>query len=72
MGEIFVESAISNYFGNYELLPGRATNARVMFWIVPPLLRDRKEAFIDKVALVDQYGNSHWTDKIEFKSTDCS
>ena len=53
------------------LLPGLAVNVGVMFWIIPPLLKDQKESFIDKVALVDQYGNSHWTDKIEFKSTAC-
>jgi hypothetical protein len=65
MGEVLMSSN-----GNI-LLPGHAINVRVWFWIIPPLLKNKKESFIDKIALVDQCGNSHWTDKIEFKSTAC-
>lgn len=66
MGTVMVKDSKSNFHGRYQILPGGYTNMSFDFWITPPF-KKQGESFVADVAVLDQFGNEHWINKINFK-----
>jgi hypothetical protein len=64
-GYVLVRHPENNIYGSYYIMPGHTVPVSADFWIQPPFKKER-ESFKTDLCLVDQFGNSHWSDEIEF------
>jgi hypothetical protein len=62
-GSIDVRLPDRDLFGDYAILPGRMSEA-IGVWMISPAIHKGKHPLRVRVQLVDQFGYSHWTQKI--------
>ena len=68
VGNVMVKDSESKYHGRYQIVPGGYTDMSFDFWIVPPFKKEN-ESFVADIAVVDQFGNEHWINKVTFAYT---
>jgi len=66
-GSILVRHPYQNIYGSYRIPPNFTTDARIDFWIQPPIRREGEE-LAAKFELKDQLGNVHRTQKVKHYS----
>lgn len=54
-----------NVYGRYHIPEEITTDLQYHFWIMPPF-KEKGESFKADIAIIDQFGNEHWIEKIEF------
>ena len=65
-GTVCVGGVSSDRPATKLLLPKRSEECRVIFHITPPL-QNNKELYIDDIAIVDSFGNEHWSRSCRFE-----
>ncbi len=65
IGHAFVRAHDSNTYGTNVIPKGAISDLRFDFFVQPPVAEEGKP-FIADVAMVDQFGNEHWLDGLEF------
>lgn len=69
-GVAHVKDLFSQYWGSYDIPPGKTTRVSIHF-LIPPLKRlKKKKPLILNVAIVDQFNNKHWLKRVAFRPTD--
>jgi hypothetical protein len=66
IGHAFVREQNSNMYGTKHVIPkGGISDLRFNFFVQPPV-RDAGQSFRADVAIIDQFGNEHWLNGLEF------
>src|SRR5262249_34925370 len=67
LGTVKVRKDPESYdYGAYPVARGKTTNMTFEFLIDPPC-KAEGETFVADVAVLDQFGNEHWQENVEFK-----
>lgn len=67
-GNILVRHPRQNIYGTYGIPPMFTTDARISFWVQPPIRKEGEE-LVAKFELIDQLGNVHRTKKVKHYSS---
>ena len=67
-GQVITKKHDEITYGEYIISPGHITNLMVTFWISPPI-KEKGETFTADIAVVDQFDNHHWIEKVAFQSS---
>lgn len=65
VGHALVRAHDSNMYGTNVIPQGAISDLRFDFFVQPPVTEEGK-SFIADVAIVDQFGNEHWLEGLEF------
>jgi hypothetical protein len=65
LGFVTVRAANSDAHGQFHIPPGHTTDLMFLLWITPPV-KNPGETLKADIALVDQFGNKHWLNNVEF------
>ena len=66
IGHALVRAHDSNMYGTTHIIPqGAISDLRFDFFVQPPVT-DEDKPFMANVAIVDQFGNEHWLEGLEF------
>lgn len=66
LGMVLTRKPGDRLYGEYRIPPGDTTDISVDLWVIPPVC-EKDKTFVGDIAILDQFGNHHWINKLAFE-----